>query len=96
VGGTRFVGVVDGLASLIPLAIVLIVVFGKPHLLGTPQRWEAAWLLIFITMVDIFGGYTSTSRSAAEPWMWELSHQPEMRSERGHAGNPHVELCFKF
>src|SRR6266436_942668 len=57
-GGTRFVGVVDGLASLIPLAIVLIVVFGKPHLLGTPQRWEAAWLLIFITMVDIFGGYT--------------------------------------
>jgi hypothetical protein len=57
-GGTRFIGVVDGLASLIPLAIVLIVVFGKPHLLGTTQRWEAAWLLIFITMVDIFGGYT--------------------------------------
>jgi hypothetical protein len=37
---------------------VLIVVFGKPHLLGTTQRWEAAWLQIFITMVDIFGGYT--------------------------------------
>jgi hypothetical protein len=33
-------------------------VFGKPHLIGTPQRWEAAWLLIFITMVDLFGGYT--------------------------------------
>ena len=56
--GTRFVGVVDGLASLVPLAVVLIVVFGKPHLIGTPQRWEAAWLLIFITMVDLFGGYT--------------------------------------
>jgi len=55
--GTRFVGVVDGMASLIPLAVVLIVVFGKPHLLNTPQRWEAAFLLIFVTLVDLFGGY---------------------------------------
>jgi hypothetical protein len=54
----RFVGVIDGMASLVPLAVVLIVVFGKPHLLGTPQRWEAAILLVFITMVDLFGGYT--------------------------------------
>jgi hypothetical protein len=57
-GFNRFVGVVDGMASLVPLAVVLIVVFGKPHLLGSPQRWEAALLLIFITMVDLFGGYT--------------------------------------
>ena len=54
----RFLGVVDGMASLVPLAIVLIVVFGKPYLLDTSQRWEAAILLIFITMVDLFGGYT--------------------------------------
>jgi hypothetical protein len=54
----RFIGVVDGMASLIPLAVMLIVVFGKPHLLETPQRWEAAILLIFVTMVDLFGGYT--------------------------------------
>jgi hypothetical protein len=40
--GTRFVGVVDGLASLVPLAIVVVAVFGKPELIGTPQRWEAA------------------------------------------------------
>jgi hypothetical protein len=53
----RFIGVVDGMASLVPLAVVLIVVFGKPHLLQTPQRWEAAFLLIFVTMVDLFGGY---------------------------------------
>ena len=53
----RFIGVVDGMASLVPLAIVLVVVFGKPHLLQTPQRWEAAILLIFITAVDLFGGY---------------------------------------
>jgi hypothetical protein len=56
--GSRFSGVLDGLASLIPLAVVLVVVFGKPHLLGTWQRWEAAFLLIFITAVDLFGGYT--------------------------------------
>ena len=57
-GGNRFIGVVDGMASLVPLAVVLIVVFGKPQLIGTPQRWEAAFLLIFITIVDLFGGYT--------------------------------------
>lgn len=46
------------MASLVPLAVGVIVVFGKPQLLGTTQRWEAAFLLIFITLVDLFGGYT--------------------------------------
>jgi hypothetical protein len=55
---SRFVGVVDGMASLIPLAVVVVVVFGKPQLLDSWQRWEAAILLIFVTMVDLFGGYT--------------------------------------
>jgi hypothetical protein len=59
---TRFVGVVDGMASLVPLAVVVIVVFGKPHLIGTPQRWEAAFLLICSAVI------CSTSRSAAAPW----------------------------
>jgi hypothetical protein len=54
----RFIGVVDGMASLVPLAVVLIAAFGKPYLIGTPQRWEAALLLIFVTLVDLFGGYT--------------------------------------
>ena len=54
----RFIGVVDGMASLVPLAIVLIAVFGRSQLIDTPQRWEAALLLIFITLVDLFGGYT--------------------------------------
>ena len=54
----RFIGVVDGMASLVPLAVVLIVVFGKPQLLARGQRWEAAFLLMFVTMVDLFGGYT--------------------------------------
>jgi hypothetical protein len=54
----RFIGVVDGMASLVPLAVVLVAVFGKPHLIGTAPRWEAAFLLIFVTAVDLFGGYT--------------------------------------
>jgi hypothetical protein len=53
----RFIGVVDGMASLVPLAVVLVVVFGKPYLLGTPERWETAILLICVTVVDLFGGY---------------------------------------
>ena len=57
-GINRFMGVVDGMASLVPLAVVLIVVFGKPQLIGSWQRWETALLLIFITMLDLFGGYT--------------------------------------
>ena len=56
-GLNRFMGVVDGMASLVPLAVVLIVVFGKPQLLGTPERWEAAFYLMFVTLVDLFGGY---------------------------------------
>jgi hypothetical protein len=54
----RFIGVVDGMASLVPLGITLVVIFGKPELLGTEQRWEAAFLLLFIAAVDLFGGYT--------------------------------------
>jgi hypothetical protein len=53
----RFIGVVDGMASLIPLGIALVVIFGKPELLGTPERWEAAFLLLFIAAIDLFGGY---------------------------------------
>jgi hypothetical protein len=56
-GRGRFLGVIDGMASLLPLAVVLIVVFGKPQLLHTAERWEAAFLLMFVTAVDLFGGY---------------------------------------
>jgi hypothetical protein len=53
----RFLGVVDGLASILPLAVVLVVMFGRTQLLSTNYRWEAALLLMFVTMVDLFGGY---------------------------------------
>ena len=52
-----FVGVIDGIASLLPLLIVVVVMFGKPHLLNTPERWEAAFLLMLVTLTDLFGGY---------------------------------------
>jgi len=53
----RFIGVVDGMVSLVPLAVVLVVVFGKPYLLGTTERWEAAILLMCVNAADLFGGY---------------------------------------
>ena len=54
----RFIGVIDGMASIVPFGISLIVIFSKPELLDTPQRWETALLLLFIASVDLFGGYT--------------------------------------
>jgi hypothetical protein len=54
----RFIGVLDGLASIVPLGITLIVIVGKPELLRTADRWEAAFLLLLIASIDLFGGYT--------------------------------------
>jgi hypothetical protein len=53
----RFIGVLDGVASLLPLLIVVVVIFGRPELLSTPERWEAALLLMLVTLTDLFGGY---------------------------------------
>ena len=54
----KFIGVLDGLASMVPLGVSLILIVGKPELLDTPQRWEAAFLLLLIAAIDLFGGYT--------------------------------------
>jgi hypothetical protein len=56
-GQNRFIGVLDGMASVIPLGVVIVVVFGKSVLLGTTARWEAAILLILVNCTDLFGGY---------------------------------------
>jgi len=56
--GKGFAGVVDGIISLVPMGITVVVMFGKPELLDTPQRWEAAFLFLLIAVVDVFGGYT--------------------------------------
>ena len=50
-------GIFDGIASILPLLIVVIVIFGKPQLLNTSERWEAALLLMLVTLMDLFGGY---------------------------------------
>jgi hypothetical protein len=53
----RFISVLDGMASMVPLGVSLVVIFGKPELLGTPERREAAYLLLSIAAIDLFGGY---------------------------------------
>ena len=53
----RFIGIIDGIASLLPLLIVVVVVFGKPQLLNTRDRWEAAFILMLVTLTDLCGGY---------------------------------------
>lgn len=53
----RFIGVLDGMASLVPLGVTVVVVFGKPELLDTPERWEVAILLMCVAAADLFGGY---------------------------------------
>ena len=53
----RFIGVLDGMASLVPLAVMVVVIFGKSELLGSGGRWEAAILLLFVNAADLFGGY---------------------------------------
>ncbi len=53
----RFIGVVDGMASIVPLGVVAVVLFGRSDLLVTQPRWEAAFLLLLVNAVDLFGGY---------------------------------------
>jgi hypothetical protein len=53
----RFVGVIDGMASLVPLAVTLVVIFGKPEHLVTSERWEAAFILLCVAATDLVGGY---------------------------------------
>jgi hypothetical protein len=55
--GMRFIGVLDSMASLVPLCIVLVVMFGKPYLVASTERWEAAVILLITNCVDLFGGF---------------------------------------
>jgi len=56
----QFVGVLDGLASVVPLVIACVAIVGHPELLGTPERWEAAILLLLVSAVDLVGGFAIT------------------------------------
>ena len=74
----RFIGVLDGMASVVPFGVSLVVIFGKPELLGTPQRWEAAFLLLSIAAIDLFGGYmfnialSRRTMDVANPAIWAI------------------------
>ena len=60
----RFIGVLDGMASLVPLGVTLVVIFGKPEYLDTLEKWEAAFLFLCVTATDLFGG---CNQHCAEP-----------------------------
>ena len=56
----QFIGVLDGLASVIPLLVAAVAVIGHPELLQTAGRWEAAVLLVLVSLADLVGGFAIT------------------------------------
>jgi hypothetical protein len=53
-------GVLDGLASVVPLLVAVVAIVGHPELLQTPARWEAAFLLVLMSLADLVGGFAIT------------------------------------
>jgi hypothetical protein len=53
-------GVLDGLASVVPLLVAVVAIVGHPELLQTPSRWEAAFLLVLMSLADLVGGFAIT------------------------------------
>jgi hypothetical protein len=53
-------GVLDGLASVVPLLVAVVAMVGHPDLLQTPARWEAAFLLVLMSSADLVGGFAIT------------------------------------
>jgi hypothetical protein len=56
----KFIGVLDGLASVVPLIIAAVAIIGHPDLLRTEGRWEAAMLIVFVNLADLIGGFAIT------------------------------------
>ena len=56
----QFVGVLDGLASVVPLLVAAVAIVGHPELLRTAGRWEAAVLLVLVSLADLVGGFAIT------------------------------------
>ena len=53
-------GVLDGLASVVPLLVAVVAIVGHPELMQTPARWEAALLLVLMSLADLVGGFAIT------------------------------------
>jgi len=58
--GIRFIGVLDGMISLLPLSVVLIALMKSGELLMAHHHFEVALILVLVNMVDLFGGYIFT------------------------------------
>jgi hypothetical protein len=56
----QFIGVLDGLASVVPLLVAAVAIIGHPELLQTEGRWEAAILLALVSLADLVGGFAIT------------------------------------
>jgi hypothetical protein len=56
----QFLGVLDGLASVVPLLVAIVAMVGHPQLLETPARWEAGILLVLMSLADLIGGFAIT------------------------------------
>jgi hypothetical protein len=56
----QFVGVLDGLASVVPLIVAAVAIVGHPELLQTEGRWEASILLLLCSLADLIGGFAIT------------------------------------
>jgi hypothetical protein len=56
----QFIGVLDGLASVVPLLVAAVAIVGHPELLKTEGRWEAAILLVLVNLADLIGGFAIT------------------------------------
>lgn len=56
----QFIGVLDGLASVVPLMVAAVAIIGHPDLLRTEGRWEAAMLVVLVNLADLIGGFAIT------------------------------------
>ena len=56
----QIVGVLDGLASVVPLMVAAVAIIGHPELLKSPARWEASILLVLMSLADLIGGFAIT------------------------------------
>jgi hypothetical protein len=56
----QIIGVLDGLASVVPLLVAAVAMIGHPELLQTSGRWEAAVLLVLMSLADLIGGFAIT------------------------------------
>jgi hypothetical protein len=56
----HLIGIMDGLASVLPLVVAVVGIFERYETLKAGERWEAAVLLVLVSLADLIGGYSIT------------------------------------